>query len=828
MINYLQELQNSWSCPIKGLANTSSDWQNTPHWRLLKALNDNNYRGKDLMVLFRSVIQYEKINNSKLASLKIPKNLCTSILQEEYKLASLDVRQTSSANTCIRSFEWYPQWLPHANKESLESRLFIDENCHSKTECAGDPFLKFLNFQRYRSNAQREAVRSVLCAPPGQTLVLILPTGSGKSVCAFIPAILYPSVESELMGVTPIVVPTISLALDLAAKIENIVGHRVAYRPEERENALGIRMRCESGTQGPLIVSPEVFVGSLFSTLLKSAKNGHIRHVVVDEAHMILNWGDEFRPSFQQMSSARRKLLSQTKTPFVTVLMSATLTQYHLESLEKMFSENENLTIVHATRLRPEPIYWQAQAPTKKQRIDWILEAIHHLPRPLILYTTLKSSCIEWNNIIINNGFQRVSMIHGDITPREYQKQLQRWKENDVDIIIATSAFGLGVDKADVRVVIHAELPESLDRFYQDVGRGGRNGNPCLSLLIWTLDDWEIVDSLSAPTFIGGEKGRKRWNAMFNSKKVVDKAESIYCVSLNSAPELDMKSEQNRLWNLRTLLLMDRAEIINIEHPTKENTRNFANVRLSTLGHTQLKLWDERIVPFRNDLNQHYAKQKELLAKMLNFDMSCCISSLFEECYKSNRYQIPIVRACGGCFHCREKSQRPFCGKILPRRTPKITFSQKTVGKDLQKLLKTDKLGCVYYPSTIKGDKLLNAIQDLVLWLIDQGVKNIVSFENLEKRLWKTPYNDRSRLFFLHQDVPCDITKNQPTVFVLDQSPTTWWPKTWEIIQDSLPTTTILIIPINTQAPDHPNRYVYDVLPCPSIQLQSWEEEYLE
>ena len=111
-------------------------------------------------------------------------------------------------------------------------------------------------------------------------------------------------------------------------------------------------------------------------------------------------------------------------------------------------------------------------------------------------------------------------MMTGETPDTDRRTLLDRWNADAIDVVVATSAFGLGVDKPDVRTIIHAQLPESVDRFYQDVGRAGRDGLESISLLITTRCDWRTVGGLTKPKFISSELGLARWRRMFDQRRI--------------------------------------------------------------------------------------------------------------------------------------------------------------------------------------------------------------------------------------------------------------------------------------------------------------------
>jgi len=232
------------------------------------------------------------------------------------------IRGDTEAGKAIAALRWKPQWLTTGSINLFpEDSLYDDAGRRADAEAPPDPVLWRAGVSKYRSEAQREAVRTVLSAPAGSTVVVNLPTGSGKSLCALLPSLLPIPGESGLPGVTPIIVPTVGLALDLEGRSTSLVQHQTAYQPEDpsrRETAL----RCSAGVQGPVFLSPESFVGSLAEPLRVAARSGFIRYLVIDEAHMVSTWGDDFRPAFQQIASFRRELIALSGSePFVTLLL---------------------------------------------------------------------------------------------------------------------------------------------------------------------------------------------------------------------------------------------------------------------------------------------------------------------------------------------------------------------------------------------------------------------------------------------------------------------------------------------------------------------------
>ncbi len=266
-----------------------------------------------------------------------------------------------------------------------DAPVFKEEERRNYSPEPGDPFLSILDRDSYRNVGQREAVRAVLTAPKGSTLAIDLPTGSGKSLVAELPALL----ESQTGGISVVVVPTTALALDRERALSQWLHHPTAYyysSSKRQDCQQEIRDRVLAGSQRLIFTSPEGLINSLASCLYQAAESGMLKYLIIDEAHMVEQWGDEFRPAFQEIPGLRRDLLRIAS--FKTLLLTATLTESCLDTLETLFGEPGEFQVISAVQLRPEPASWFAWCKNEEIRKQRLLEAVAHLPRPLIIYTT--------------------------------------------------------------------------------------------------------------------------------------------------------------------------------------------------------------------------------------------------------------------------------------------------------------------------------------------------------------------------------------------------------------------------------------------------------
>ncbi|AOS46099.1 ATP-dependent DNA helicase RecQ [Lacunisphaera limnophila] len=538
-------------------------YQNTVYERVRLALlngSSANLGWADLAVLIRQVLRWEATNHAGIPQLTVPASAPWPSKAEWRKCGC--VAYGDSGTFELEAAPWQPQWLPSDPLSAAEQQI----PRRTKQTVPADPSL-VTRFGRnaYLSSNQAEAVRAVMLSPPGAIRLVVLPTGAGKSLVGMAASLLG---IAESGGTSVVVVPTIALAFDqvrqareLGAGIPIDAWHSGLSRLERKT----IWQRMRDGQQRVIFCAPESIVSGLAETLEGLASSGQLRAFIVDEAHLIGQWGTSFRPEFQSMSALWRKLrrVCPPERRFRTLLMTATLTEDSFADIQRFFGDPEDFEVLSAVYLRQEPRYGQVRCDSAVVRTQAILEALFHAPRPAVLYVTRVEEAETWLQRCRQASWKRVGMLHGECGPLERARTLQAWNANELDLMIGTSAFGLGMDKADVRAVIHACVPETVDRFYQEVGRGGRDGNACASLLIWTEADVFDAKNLSSPQIVGAEIGFQRWQSMWASR--IDTPQWPY-VNLNAKrPGVKWDGERNREWNLKTLLLLARSGVLEIQ-----------------------------------------------------------------------------------------------------------------------------------------------------------------------------------------------------------------------------------------------------------------------
>lgn len=309
---------------------------------------------------------------------------------------------------------------------------------------------------------QEEIIMSVLA---GRDTLGLLPTGGGKSITFQIPAM-------ALDGLTVVVTPLISLMKD---QVDNLreVGIRAVYLHSglsRHEHRLGLD-RCRLGKAKLLYLSPEKLQSKNFVEELKAMD---IRFIVVDEAHCISQWGYDFRPSYLRISELRDMF---PHAPVLALTASAT-PEVVTDIMDKLRFHAPN---VFAKSFARDNISYIVRNDNDKYR--QLLKILTSTTGSAIVYVRSRMRTREIADLLVKNGIS-ADYYHAGLLPEEKTDKQERWKQESIRVIVATNAFGMGIDKPDVRVVVHVDPPSSLEEYYQESGRAGRDGLPSFAVLI--------------------------------------------------------------------------------------------------------------------------------------------------------------------------------------------------------------------------------------------------------------------------------------------------------------------------------------------------------
>lgn len=304
--------------------------------------------------------------------------------------------------------------------------------------------------------------------------IVLLPTGAGKSLCFLIPALL-------LKGPSLIIYPLIALMNDQERRMRDGGIEPVIFRGNQNETERNEQFsNLEKGAK-IILANPEVLQSE---KLLNRLKKANISHLAIDEAHCVSEWGDSFRPAYLTLGKIIQKLGIKTITAF-----TATASQTVLSRIAEVLFENK-AHIVRSESDRKNIHYYVKRCASKQKAV---LETAIIEEKPLIVFCSTRNRAEKTaKNLIAYFGEERVKFYHAGLA-KEEKESVEKWFFPKSDAILcATCAFGMGVDKKDIKTVIHLDPPPTVEAYIQEAGRGGRDGSIAKGILLWSQRDlWE-------------------------------------------------------------------------------------------------------------------------------------------------------------------------------------------------------------------------------------------------------------------------------------------------------------------------------------------------
>lgn len=317
---------------------------------------------------------------------------------------------------------------------------------------------------------QDQAIENVL---NGKSTIVIMPTGGGKSLCYQLPALL-------LEGATIVISPLISLMKDQVDSLEKIGIPATFINSSITPEASQARLDAvKNGTYKLLYIAPERFYSPEFMATLKEIK---ISLVAIDEAHCISQWGHDFRPSYLRVKDAIKELGS----PIVIALTATATPEVKEDIIKQLDLINPEVIITGFARPNLQFAAIQASDSTKP---DIVLRAIMSAPEGSgIIYASTRSRSDDVLAMLLANGVEAAAY-HAGMDANDRQWVQENFMSNKVKVIVATNAFGLGIDKRNIRFVIHYDMPGTIEAYYQEAGRAGRDGQESFCLLLYSSRD---------------------------------------------------------------------------------------------------------------------------------------------------------------------------------------------------------------------------------------------------------------------------------------------------------------------------------------------------
>ena len=316
-------------------------------------------------------------------------------------------------------------------------------------------------------NSQEEIIEAVLT---NKNVVALLPTGAGKSVCYQIPAMMK-------KGVCLVISPLISLMKDQIEQLEQKGIKALTIKSNARiDEIVSLFDNLKYGSCKFLYLSPERLQSEF---ILQKIKEIPINLIAVDEAHCISEWGHDFRPSYRLIENIR-----QTLPDVNMIALTATATKDVIRDIIKNL-DLRNVSIFKKSFFRNNLAYQIFSHENKLGKLEQIFKKN---PYPTIIYVNSRKKTEDISNFINAKGYSSI-FYHGGMTLGDRTNAFDLWMKEEKLIIVATNAFGMGIDKPNVKVVIHLDLPTSIENYVQEAGRGGRNGQKSFSVVLQNEND---------------------------------------------------------------------------------------------------------------------------------------------------------------------------------------------------------------------------------------------------------------------------------------------------------------------------------------------------
>ncbi|GLU06171.1 hypothetical protein SLE2022_232250 [Rubroshorea leprosula] len=308
---------------------------------------------------------------------------------------------------------------------------------------------------------QMEAIKMVL---DGKSTMLVLPTGAGKSLCYQIPAVVLP-------GITLVISPLVALMIDQLKQLHPFIPGGLLCSSQKPEEAAETLKLLQEGAIKVLFVSPERLLNADFLAMFSTAAN-FVSLVVVDEAHCVSEWSHNFRPSYMRL---RASLLREKLNVQCILAMTATATTTTLHSIMSAL-EIPSMNLIQKAQLRDN---LQLSVSLSGNRMKDLLALIKSSPfveaESIIIYCKFQLETDQISRYLCDNNISAKSY-HSGIPAKERSRIQELFCSNKIRVVVATVAFGMGLDKRDIGAVIHYSMPESLEEYVQEIGRAGRDG----------------------------------------------------------------------------------------------------------------------------------------------------------------------------------------------------------------------------------------------------------------------------------------------------------------------------------------------------------------
>ena len=341
-----------------------------------------------------------------------------------------------------------------------------------------DILKRYWGYNSFRG-IQEDIIRSI---GSGHDTLGLMPTGGGKSICFQVPTM-------AMNGLCIVITPLIALMKDQVKNLrQRGIKATAVYSGMTRQEIVTAFDNCIFGNYKFLYISPERIGSELFKAKLKSM---HVCLITVDESHCISQWGYDFRPSYLKISEIR------TLLPHIPILaLTATATPQVVKDIQQCLSfKQEN---VFSMSFERSNIAYIVRRTEKKD--EELLHILSKVEGSAIVYTRNRKKTKDIAQLLNDNGIS-ATFYHAGLNTEVKDQRQDEWTNNHQRVIVATNAFGMGIDKPDVRLVIHIDFPDSPEAYYQEAGRAGRDGQKAFAVLLYAHTDKATMKKRIADTF---------------------------------------------------------------------------------------------------------------------------------------------------------------------------------------------------------------------------------------------------------------------------------------------------------------------------------------
>jgi len=386
---------------------------------------------------------------------------------------------------------------------------------------------------------QEEIINSVL---QGKDTIALLPTGGGKSICYQIPGM-----ASE--GITIVISPLIALMKDQieALNSKNITAIALTSELNEKETDTELD-NCVYGGVKFLYISPEKLKNEIVQTRISLM---NVSLVAVDEAHCISQWGHDFRPSYLEIADIRNII---PNTPLLA--LTATATKLVLKDIYK-FLNLKNHNLYQTSFKRDNLSFWVKYEEDKSFRL---LNTLNKNKGSAIIYVRNRRKTKEVSDMLNANGIS-ATFYHAGIDKVEKTNRQHQWMNNKIRVIVSTNAFGMGIDKSDVRLVIHLDLPDSPEAYFQEAGRAGRDGKKAFAIMIYNQSDIDNLKSFHLSNLANKQIVANTLSLLYKKYRIANNTEDENLYDFNLA-EFAHKNKLNLIQTYNAINILNKEGII--------------------------------------------------------------------------------------------------------------------------------------------------------------------------------------------------------------------------------------------------------------------------